>query len=547
MDPGAGPNSTAGTTDGVTLLDCTLRDGGYYNDWDFSPGLVQRYLAAVSAAKVPVVEIGFRTADADGYLGPTAHTTDRYLESIDLPDGVLYGVMVNAKEVVAGGDPAGVIDRLFAPRDASPVGLARFATNFAELASLGPAIDRLHDLGYQVGLNLMQIASRTDDEIAVFGKLCAEWGVRVAYFADSFGGMQPVQITRVVEAIRAGFGGDIGCHTHDNMSLAFANTLAAIDAGATFADATLLGMGRGPGNARTEYMAIELSRRGLADVDAVPLLSVVTDDFAALQRRYGWGTSAYYFMSAAHGIHPTYIQEMTKDGRYSVDEIVSAVDQLSQTGGASFSRERLESAATDLGLEASDGTWDATGWCQGEDVLIVGPGPAGVERRSDIQAYIRAYQPTVIALNAIPPVDPELVDLFAICHPVRALIDADEIAQLSAAVVMPRSVQERALSGVQAGDLRDYGMASDPETLAISSTSCTIPRIAAFPYALAIAAIGGAKEIQLTGFDGFEHSDPRQHEMETLFELFEGLADTPPVVSLTRTSYAIRQSSIYAR
>ena len=69
----------------VRLLDCTLRDGGYYNDWDFTPGLVQRYLDAMNRARVPIVELGFRTTERGGYLGPTAFTTDRYLEGLELP------------------------------------------------------------------------------------------------------------------------------------------------------------------------------------------------------------------------------------------------------------------------------------------------------------------------------------------------------------------------------------------------------------------------------------------------------------------------------
>ena len=124
-------------------------------------------------------------------------------------------------------------------------------------------------------------------------------------------------------------------------------------------------MGRGPGNAQTEYLAVELTRRGLADIDVVPILPIVTGDFAELQQHYGWGANVYYFLSAAHGIHPTYIQEMTKDGRYGIDEIVAAVAELGDAGGASFSRKRLEAATADSSLIDPDGTWSADGLCEG--------------------------------------------------------------------------------------------------------------------------------------------------------------------------------------
>lgn len=532
--------------DSVTLLDCTLRDGGYYNDWDYPTSLVQRYLHAVGAARIPIVEMGFRTLGADQYLGPTAHTTDRYLEALDIPPDLTVGVMLNAKEIVAGDDPARAIDSVFSSADSSPVGLVRFAAHFAELEALVPGIERLHELGYTVGLNLMQIASQTNEQIAQFGELVEQLDIRVAYFADSFGGMQPRQVVAVVEQLRQSFTGDIGCHMHDNMSLAFANTLAAIDVGATFADGTLLGMGRGPGNARTEYLAIELARRGLADVDAVPLLPLVEGEFAEMQRHYGWGTSPYYFLSAAYGIHPTYIQEMTKDGRYSVGEIVSAVDDLARTGGANFSRVRMETAASALGIEQVEGTWDATGWCAGETLLIIGPGPNGVAQRRDIESYIRSKDVRVVALNAVPPVDRELVDLVAICHPVRAVIDVADIKSWSQPVAIPSGLWERAAGDEPLADERDYGMTIEPGHLEARATSCTIPRVDAFPYALALALVGGAAEVQLTGFDGFDASNPRQQEMVEVFEMFAQLPGAPRVVSLTRTNYPIDQSSIYA-
>jgi len=530
----------------VTLLDCTLRDGGYYNDWDFSPTLIQRYVRTMSEARVPIVELGFRTLERGRYLGPAAYTTDRLLESLDLPDDVTYGVMVNAKEVVAGGSPRSAVDALFRPASDSRVQLVRIAANFSELDALAPAVEQLHHLGYDVGVNLMQIASRTTAEIEHFGVLAAQWRIAVAYVADSFGGMQPQDVSATVSTLRAAFAGPVGCHMHDNMSLAFANSLAAIEGGATFVDSTVLGMGRGPGNARTEFMAFELTRRGLAELHAEHLVSLVSDEFSSLQAEFGWGSSIYYFLSAVNGIHPTYIQEMTKDGRYSVDDVVKAVHELSIDGGASFNRDRLEAAAGHGGLITATGSYDASGWCAGKSVLIVGPGPTGVERRNDIEDYIRAQRPIVIALNAQPPVDPALVDVYAICHPVRALIDAELIAALDRPVFMPQGVADHAAPGPRNDLLRDYGVAASPATLVAGATACVVPQIASFPYAIALASVGGCEAIFLTGFDGFAASDPRQMEMDDLFELCAQTEGIPVITALTRTKHPIRQSSIYA-
>jgi 4-hydroxy 2-oxovalerate aldolase len=237
----------------MRLLDCSLRDGGYYNRWDFQTGLVRRYVSGLVSAGIATIELGFRSLETDGYLGALAHTTDIYLAGLDLPDTTTFGVMLNAKELVGfGAGPSAAIDRLFAPASDSPISLVRIAATQREVEGLTPAVERLHDLGYRTGVNLMQVHALSSDDLKNFGSWARSVGVEVAYFADSFGVLNPSDIGPIASALAEGFQGPIGCHLHDNRALAMANTLAAIDAGVTWVDGTIRGMGRGPGNAPTE-------------------------------------------------------------------------------------------------------------------------------------------------------------------------------------------------------------------------------------------------------------------------------------------------------
>jgi 4-hydroxy 2-oxovalerate aldolase len=70
--------------------------------------------------------------------------------------------------------------------------------------------------------------------------------------------------------------------------------------------------------------------------------------------------------------------------------------------------------------------------------------------------------------------------------------------------------------------------------------------MAAFPYALALVMAGGADEILLTGFDGFEAADPRQGEMIEIIHLFTELDGAPEITALTPTNYPVNRSSIYS-
>ena len=78
----------------MKILDCTLRDGGYYVNWDFEPKVVRKYLASIDAAKIDIVEIGFRFLPVNKFLGAFAYSTDEYLSSINLPEGISVAVMV---------------------------------------------------------------------------------------------------------------------------------------------------------------------------------------------------------------------------------------------------------------------------------------------------------------------------------------------------------------------------------------------------------------------------------------------------------------------
>ena len=85
----------------LKILDCTLRDGGYYNNWDFSSELIEDYFKAMVAAKVEYVELGFRFLKKDIYLGPCAYTTSSFLETLSIPKKLKIGIMINAKDIVS--------------------------------------------------------------------------------------------------------------------------------------------------------------------------------------------------------------------------------------------------------------------------------------------------------------------------------------------------------------------------------------------------------------------------------------------------------------
>ena len=119
------------------FLDCTLRDGGYYNAWDFSPDLVHQYIDAVTEAGVDIIELGLRSLKTHGFMGAHAYTTDDYIKSLNLPTSLNISVMVNASELLTGQNLEDTLALLFPnSADTSPVSLVRIACHSFVLLKL---------------------------------------------------------------------------------------------------------------------------------------------------------------------------------------------------------------------------------------------------------------------------------------------------------------------------------------------------------------------------------------------------------------------------
>lgn len=524
------------------LLDCTLRDGGYYNNWDFDTELVQDYLQSMATAGIDYVELGLRGFARHGFRGGYAYSSDAFLSSLPLLPGVCYGVMVNASELVQHADGALAAARLlFSPAADSPVGLVRIASHAHEFEAVLPACGWLRQQGYKVGINLMQIAEQPDDTIVRLAAAAQRFGLDVLYFADSMGSLSPEDVRRIIDLLRQGWKGALGIHAHDNRALAHANTLAAISAGATWVDGTVLGMGRGPGNARIEYLAMQ---RGSGNLS--PLLQLVSQRFQPMQQLYGWGSNPYYYLAGMHGIHPTYVQEMLADSRYGNSDLLVAIQALRASGGKKYNPDTLE-AARHFYHGAPHGEWAPQELLDEREVLLLGSGDGVARHRVAIEQYIRKARPVVLALNTQTDIAPELIDLRAACHPLRLMADGAEHLRLPQPLITPAGMLPADVrASLDGKTLLDFGLSIDKQGFGFHSRHCTLPTSLVAAYALAVAASGKARRVLLAGFDGYPGEDPRNAEVNDVLELYQAQCSAPELLAVTPTRYQIPCSSIYA-
>jgi len=538
--------------DAAILLDCTLRDGGYYNSWDFSPALVSDYLAAVQAAGVDIVELGFRFLKNDGYKGPCAYTTDAYLKSLDVPSDLTVAVMVNGSDLCTEIGCIPALERLFpATAGDSPVDVVRLACHFRELSQVLPGVAWLHKRGYRVGLNLMQIADRSQAEVEELGKMASATATEVLYFADSMGSMTPEDATRIIGWLRTHWNGPLGIHAHDNMGLALSNTLAAQRAGVRWLDATVTGMGRGPGNTRSEDLVIEAESFRGPRANLVPLMALIHTKLGPMKAKYGWGTNPYYHLAGKYGLHPTYIQSMLDDTRYSEEDVLAVIEHLVHTGGKSFSLDALTDARIAQQKEAAitqdaKGSWSPAEAMAGREVLLLGTGPGASQHRDALEHYIRRAAPLVLSLNTDTPIAPELIDFRLACHPLRILADAETHARQDQPLITPKAmISEGLRAALTDKTVLDYGLDIVPDRFEFHAKHCVAPAPLVLAYALAVVTSGQATRVLMAGFDGYPAGDLRNAETEAVLEAFRTHADGKRLLAVTPTCHRLLTASIY--
>lgn len=533
----------------VKHLDCTLRDGGYYNAWDFSKELVDDYLVAMDALGVDYIEIGFRSLDANGFKGAYAYSTDSFLKRLSTPSGLnnKLGVMLNGSELV--GDEQridSVLTQLFVDAKDSPVSLVRIACHVHQFSECLPAAQWLHNRGYRVGFNLMQVADCTEDEVIHLATQASQYPIDVLYFADSMGSLIPEEVATIIKTFQKGWSGELGIHTHDNMGNALANSLKAMDSGVQWIDSTITGMGRGPGNVKTEYLAVELLNRFKKMGNLTPLLELIRNHFADLQKKHGWGSNPYYYLAGMYGIHPSYIQEMLSDSRYNDEDVVAVIEHLKTEGGKRFNLSTLEAARHFFAGEPK-GSWQPSDLLCGREVLVLGAGPSVKKHRYAIESYIRSKQPFVIALNTQKSIDESFINIRAACHPIRLLADCAEHVTLTQPLATPfHMLPEDVKAELKRKQTLDFGLTVQSDQFSFGKSSCTLPSSLVVAYALAIATSGQACSIYLAGFDGYSADDPRKKEAEDVFHLYQKHSDALPLLSITPTLYDIPSTSVYA-
>jgi len=323
----------------IKIIDCTLRDGGYYNDWNFSKRLIQDYIHQISKTNINYVELGFRFFKKKKPLGLTAYTEDKLIDSLNIPNKLNIGVMINAGELIKNKkNTLSNLKNLF-PVINKKIKFVRFACHFEEVLLLKSCISWLKKNKIEVFINIMQSSEINLQNIKKISLFLKNTDITSLYIADSLGALKANSLLKIIKKFKQYWPGEMGLHAHNNLNLALNNSITALKNNVNWIDSTILGMGRGPGNLLTEEIFKFLNYKNIS------INYLKNNYFKQLKKKYKWGPNKYYRLAALKKIHPSYIQQILSFKKYPSKNYIKIINNLKKMGAKKYETAKLISAS----------------------------------------------------------------------------------------------------------------------------------------------------------------------------------------------------------
>lgn len=497
------------------VLDCTIRDGGYMNNWWFDDRTVREVYRCTSQAGVDYVEIGFHGTEEffeKGKFGPWRYSKeDRIREVIrNIDDGAKLALMVDFTKFHVHDIP---------DRKDSVISLIRMATHKDYIYNALKTSKALADKGYEVAVNAMGIAAYSKQELQELADELKNYADSITFFylADSYGSIKPNDMKWLIAPfLKLGNQVMLGFHPHNNMQMALANTLEARRHGISIVDSTLFGMGRGAGNLPTESLLAVLESEKPDRYNVLPVTECCYNCILPLRDVYTWGYRLEYLYTGIMGCHPNYARHLIEHGGLKMQEVEGAVRIVSklnptkfdaalmdrvlsvtrQQNGGSGDYEPLASPSMNRNVVAS---YKAAHSRENRPFLVLGNGPTLAEYEDKIEAFIQKHDPIILAANLCNVVKPHYHAFVNVKRydSYKHTVNPEATLLLSETIVKHDSSAPPHQLLIYDDYLKNRFNIDEP-TGRINTNCCTVSVLL-----LAVSIVMGATKIYAVGMDGY--------------------------------------------
>lgn len=385
----------------VKVLDCTLRDGGYCNDWKFGFENTKKIINALVEAKVQIVECGFLSNTVSSYNKDITKFTQ--VSEVDeiIPanhKNQLYVCMINYGEYDLDDIPN---------CDESSLGGIRLAFHKKDVDAALEFGKGIKDKGYKLFLQPMVTLSYEDEEFICLIHQANLIQPYAFYIVDSFGVMKRKDLMRLFYMVEHNLCENIwiGFHSHNNMQLSYSNAQALVEVCTKrklILDCSVYGMGRGAGNLNTELFVEYLNENFGSEFELKPLLSIIDEILTPFYEKNYWGYSLPNYLSAKHNTHPNYAGYLDSKKTLTVENMDEIFSIMSDEKRVNFDKAYIEQIYTkymETGQVQEKNLSEFKSVLKNKKVLLIAPGKSSDEEKENILTFAQREDVVTISVN----------------------------------------------------------------------------------------------------------------------------------------------------
>ncbi len=386
----------------IHLLDCTLRDGGYCNEWRFGFDNIRKITNGLVNANIEIIECGFLTTKFVYDQDVTKFNDLDQISAIipDNRDGKLFVVMMNYGEFDVDSLPI---------CDGSSIDGIRVAFHKNNRYEALEVCKKIKQKGYLVFIQAMVTLSYSDEEFLELIKLVNQFKPYSFYIVDSFGMMKGKDLTRLFFMVEHNLDPDIwiGFHSHNNLQLAYSNAQQLTNVQTTrnlIIDSSVFGMGRGAGNLNTELFVDYLNEIAGKSYYLKPLIVLIDEILNEFYQKNSWGYSLPNYISAVHNAHPNYALFLDDKKTLTIEDINEIFDIMDEKKKNSFDKNYIEDLylsymsteqiQEEHNLELKEKVF-------GKTILLIAPGKSSFDEAYIIEEFIKKNDVIIVSINHI--------------------------------------------------------------------------------------------------------------------------------------------------
>ncbi len=384
----------------IKLLDCTLRDGGYINDWNFGYHTIKSIIRKLVDSQVDYVEVGF-LRDCEYDRDKSLFNNCRQMEPI-LPEkrgNTMFTAMALHNKYN--------VDKL-EPYDGRTIEAVRVTFHDYDIDEGLAFIRKVKAKGYKVFCNPINIMGYSDEQILELLKKVNEIQPYAFSVVDTFGSMMRADLQRIYSLIEHNLDPaiHIGLHLHENLALSYSLAQDFISMKASgrssVIDGSMLGMGRVPGNLCLELIMDYMNKTQGGVYDVNPVLDGIDDHIEKLKQIEPWGYSTAYALSAKFNLHRNYAEFLLGKGRLrakQINQILASIEEHKKSAFDEAYAEKLYQRFQNHEVDDANLLSSLRQELQGCKILILAPGYSLVEREKEIKQFIAEKKPVVFCTN----------------------------------------------------------------------------------------------------------------------------------------------------